>query len=295
MSRGMMGGSPPHRSNEAGVPVPDPTDGNDDLVLREDHGAVTVLTLNRPERRNAWTIPLQRRYYGRLAECVDDPAVRAIVVTGAGTTFCPGADTGELQTYTETGDFNPDAATIVQPDWYPLAVPKPMIAAINGACAGFGLVQTMMCDIRFAVPGARMTTAFARRGLPALHASSYLLPRLIGMSRATELLVSGRTFISDEAASFGLVHRLIGADELLAKTLEYAADIAANCSPTSIGNIKGQLRDSYGQTFLQTVEHAESLERAALSSDDFREGVFSFVERRPPAFAPWTSGSLTID
>lgn len=152
----------------------------EEIVLRVDHGPVTVLTLNRPERRNAWTIGLQRRYYGLLADCVADPAVRCIVVTGAGNTFCPGADTDELQVYTRTGDFNPEAATIEQPDWYPMTIPKPMIAAINGACAGFGLVQTMMCDIRIAVPGAKMTTAFARRGLPALHASSYLLPRLIG-------------------------------------------------------------------------------------------------------------------
>jgi len=274
--------------------VPESTVRDDDLVLREDHGAVTVLTLNRPERRNAWTIGLQRRYYGRLQECVDDPAVRVIVVTGAGSTFCPGADSSELQTYTQTGDFNPEAASIQQPDWYPLAVPKTMIAAINGACAGFGLVQTMMCDIRFAIPGARMTTAFARRGLPALHASSYLLPRLIGMSRATELLVSGRTFSSDEAASLGLVHQLVEPDRLLPTVVEYATDLAVNCSPRSIANIKGQLRASYAQGFLETVEQAEGLEHAALSSDDFREGVMSFVERRPPAFGPPDSGPLSI-
>lgn len=266
----------------------------DDLVLRSDHGPVALLTLNRPERRNAWTIPLQRRYYGRLQECVQDQAVRAIVVTGAGTTFCPGADSNELQTYTDTGDFNPEAATIAQPDWYPLTVGKPMIAAINGACAGFGLVQTMMCDVRFAVPGATMTTAFARRGLPALHASSYLLPRLIGMSRATELLVSGRRFTSDEAAAIGLVHRLVEPDQLLPQALEYAADIAVNCSPASIVSIKGQLRDSYARSFLETVQNAESLERAALSSDDFREGVMSFVERRPPAFPPPAAVELSV-
>jgi enoyl-CoA hydratase/carnithine racemase len=268
---------------------------NSDLVLRDDQGPVAVLTLNRPERRNAWTIPLQRRYYGRLQECVNDSSVRAIVVTGAGSTFCPGADSNELQTYTDTGDFNPEAATIAQPDWFPLAVPKPMIAAINGACAGFGLVQTLMCDIRFAVPGARMTTAFARRGLPALHASSYLLPRLIGMSRATELLVSGRTFTTDEAMTLGLVHRLIDPEQLVVQTLEYAADLAAHCSPASIASIKSQLRESYRQDFLATVEHAETLERAALSSADFREGVMSFVERRAPEFAPPASTLLSID
>jgi enoyl-CoA hydratase/carnithine racemase len=253
-----------------------------------------VLTLNRPERRNAWTIPLQRRYYGRLAECVADPAVRVIVVTGAGTTFCPGADSSELQTYTETGDFNPEAASIVQPDWYPLAVPKPMMAAINGACAGFGLVQAMMCDIRFAVPGAKMTTAFARRGLPALHASSFLLPRLIGGSRATELLVSGRTFTTDEAAGFGLVHRLVDAEALPAAVLEYGRELADSCSPTSIASIKAQLRASWGESFLQTVDRAEELERTALRSADFREGVLSFVERRPPRFEPVTGPDLSL-
>lgn len=260
----------------------------EELVLREDHGAVTVLTLNRPERRNAWTIPLQRRYYGLLQECVEDPSVRAIVLTGAGKTFCPGADSDELKVYTETGDFSPEAASIAQPDWYPITVPKPMIAAINGACAGFGLMQAMMCDVRFAVPGARMTTAFARRGLPALHASSYLLPRLIGRSRATELLVSGRTVTTDEAASFGLVHFLVPAEEFLGRVLEYAADLALNCSPQSIRSIKMQLQDGDSQSFLDTVAQAERLEHAALSSRDFQEGVLSFVERRPPAFAPLT-------
>jgi enoyl-CoA hydratase/carnithine racemase len=263
-----------------------------DLVLRSDHGPVTVLTLNRPERRNAWTIGLQRRYYGLLQECVDDPGVRAIVLTGAGTTFCPGADTDELQVYTETGDFNPEAATISQPDWFPITVAKPMIAAINGACAGFGLVQAMMCDVRFAVPGARMTTAFARRGLPALHASSYLLPRLIGMSRARELLVSGRTFTSDEAAAIGLVHQLVPAEELTERVLAYAQDIAVNVSPASVNNIKEQLSASYDQSFLDCVQDAEHRERTALASVDFHEGVMSFVERRPPAFAPLGEGSL---
>ncbi|MET0234074.1 MAG: enoyl-CoA hydratase-related protein [Kibdelosporangium sp.] len=263
----------------------------DELVLREDRGGVTILTLNRPERRNAWTIALQGSYYGRLQECVEDPTVRVIVLTGAGKSFCPGADSEELQVYTQTGDFNPEAAGIRQPDWYPITVPKPMIAAINGACAGFGLVQAMMCDIRMAVPGARMTTAFARRGLPALHASSYLLPRLIGMSRAAELLVSGRTFTTDEAAGFGLLHRIVPAAELLDQVLEYATDLAVNCSPTSVSSIKAQLRESYAHSFLDTVREAEQLERTALASADFREGVLSFVERRPPVFAPLGQGS----
>ena len=265
---------------------------NEPLVLRTDHAGVTLLTWNRPERRNAWTVPLQREYYGLLQRCVEDESVRCIVVTGAGGTFCPGADTEELQVYSETGEFNPEMAKIEQPDWYPITVPKPMLAAINGACAGFGLVQALMCDVRIAVPGARMTTAFARRGLPALHASSYLLPRLIGLSRATELLVSGRTFTSDEAHSIGLVHQLAPAEQLLSQVLAYAADIAQNCSPESIRNIKEQLRRTYEQSFADAVREAEELERSALASADFQEGVMSFVERRPPAFAPLGRGSL---
>ena len=264
---------------------------SEDLVLREDADGVALLTLNRPHRRNAWTVPLQRRYYGRLQECVEDGAVRCIVVTGAGESFCPGADTDELQVYTQTGDFNPEMAEIAQPDWYPMTVPKPMIAAINGAAAGFGLVQSMMCDVRLAVPGARLSTAFARRGLPALHSSSYLLPRLIGASRATELLVSGRTFTTDEAAAIGLVHRLLPREDFRAEVLAYARDLAVNCSPASVQNIKAQLRDSSEQSFLDSVRDAEERERIALASVDFHEGVMSFVERRPPTFAPLGEGS----
>ncbi|TWE07883.1 enoyl-CoA hydratase-related protein [Rudaeicoccus suwonensis] len=265
---------------------------SDELVLRDDVDGVAILTLNRPHRRNAWTVPLQRRYYDRLQQCVEDASVRCIVITGAGSTFCPGADTEELQVYTQTGEFNPEMADIEQPDWYPMTVPKPMIAAINGAAAGFGLVQTMMCDVRLAVPDARLSTAFARRGLPALHAASYLLPRLIGASRATELLVSGRTFTTTEAERIGLVHRLIAAPEFMAEVLTYARDLALNCSPASVQHIKQQLRQGSESSFLEVVADAERREHAALASVDFHEGVMSFVERRPPSFAPLGEGGL---
>lgn len=264
---------------------------SDDTVLHDRHDGVATLTLNRPERRNAWTIEMQRRYYGLLEQCDSDDNVRVIVVTGSGTSFCPGADTESLQEYTESGEFNPDAATIAQPDWYPMEVRKPMIAAINGACAGFGLVQTLMCDIRFAASGARMTTAFARRGLPALHGIAWLLPRLVGASRATELILSGRTFLTDEAAEIGLVHRLLPQPDVLAEAQAYAADLAANCSPTSWLNMKQQLRLAVHQTFNEALDEALTREHAALSSRDFLEGVTSFVERRSPDFAPLGRGA----
>ena len=265
---------------------------NDDVVLFELDGGVATLTLNRPERRNAWTIEMHRRYWELLEQCDGDPEVRAIVVTGAGTTFCPGADTAALQVYSETGEPNPEAATIRQPDWYPMTLRKPVVAAINGACAGFGLAVAMMCDVRIAATGAKLTTAFARRGLPALHGVAWLLPRLIGTSRATELLLSGRTFTTDEACAIGLVHQVLPAADVLAVSQTYVADLVANCSPNSWMNIKQQLQLAPGQTFAEALVEAESRELPSLSSRDFHEGVQSFVERRPPAFLPLGEGSL---
>ncbi len=263
---------------------------SDELVLYDNCDGVVTLTLNRPARKNAWTIELQRSYYGLLEQCDNDDDVRAIIVTGAGDSFCPGADTDALQNYTKTGDFDPAAASVTQSDSYPWDVRKPLIAAINGRCAGFGLVQALMCDVRFAAAGARMTTAFARRGLPALHGIAWLLPRLIGTSRATELILSGRTFLTDEAAALGLIHQLVPADQVLATAQAYAADLVANCSPTSWSNMKAQLRRADLQDLDGAVEDAHQREATALASADFQEGVMSFVERRQPAFAPLGKG-----
>ena len=173
-----------------------------------------------------------------------------------------------------------------------MEVRKPTIAAINGACAGIGLAMTLMCDVRIAAAGARMTTAFARRGLPALHGVASLLPRLVGASRASELLLSGRTFLTDEAAAIGLVHQLVPADEVLATAKAYAADLVANCSPTSWLNIKQQLLLAGRQTFPEAIEEAAGRELPALSTRDFHEGVMSFVERRPAHFEALGVGSL---
>lgn len=257
-----------------------------DLVLYDLTDGVATLTLNRPERHNAWTIGMQRRYYELLEQCEHDPAVRVIIVTGAGDSFCPGADSQELEVYTQTGEFNPEASTIEQPDSYPYSVRKPLIAAINGRCAGFGLVQTLMCDIRFGAAGARLSTAFARRGLPALHGIAYLLPRLIGLSRATELIMSGRTFTMEEAHSLGMIHQIAAADALLGVAQEYAAELAVNCAPNSWVDMKAQLRNADLQNFEDAVGDATAREAAALSSPDFAEGVNSFIERRQPDFPP---------
>ncbi len=259
---------------------------SDELVLYDLEAGVATLTWNRPERKNAWTVELQARYYALLEQCERDPEVRVIVVTGAGDSFCPGADTEALQEYSETGDFNPDADAIPHSDVYPFDIRKPMVAAINGRCAGFGLVQAMMCDVRIGAAGAKMSTAFSRRGLPALHGIAWLLPRLVGTSRATELLLSGRTFLAEEAAEIGLVHQLVPADEVLATAQAYATDLGANCAPVSWLDMKAQLREADMQTFGGAFDASLIREKVALSSADFAEGVMSFIERRPPQFGP---------
>lgn len=253
-----------------------------DPVIMAVTDGVAVITLNRPERKNAWTVGMQAAYYEALASASTDPAVRAIVLTGAGGAFCPGADTQALTTYTETGTTNPLAAEIVQPEWFPATIRKPMIAAIEGPCAGIGLVQALMCDIRVAAPDARMSTAFARRGLPAMHGGEWLLERIAGAAVAHDLLLTGRTFSGEEAHRLGVVHESVA--DPLDRAIEIARDMASSCSPTSMAHIKERLWTSRHRSLEQTVVEVDAVLDEFLSSEDFREGVTSFQERRAPQF-----------
>ncbi len=253
-----------------------------DPVLVSRDGDVCVITLNRPERKNAWTVGMQGAYYGALAAASADPEVYSIVVTGAAGSFCPGADTQALTTYTETGTTNPLAAEIVQAEWFPSTIRKPIIAAIDGPCAGIGLVQALMCDIRITAPDARFSTAFARRGLPAMHGGEWLLDRIAGASVAHELLLTGRMFDGTEAHRLGVVNETT--PDPLARALQLAHDIAINCSPTSMAHIKQRLWTSRERTLEQTIVEVDGVLDDFLSSDDFREGITSFQERRSPTF-----------
>jgi enoyl-CoA hydratase/carnithine racemase len=149
---------------------------------------VAVLTLNRPERLNAWTAELGRAYFDLLEDCAARDDVRAIVVTGAGRGFCAGADMDDLQAIGGDGVDAARSAVDPRPQTFALTIPKPIVAAINGPCAGLGLVHALMCDIRFAADDAKLTTAFSRRGLVAEHGISWILPRLVGPARALDLL-----------------------------------------------------------------------------------------------------------
>src|ERR1700687_423213 len=164
----------------------------DDVVLLENRDGIGLITLNRPERLNAWTGELENRYFDLLDECAADPDVKVIVVTGAGRGFCAGADMDMLQGIGSDGGAAAGTARTTRPQWHTTTISKPVIAAINGACAGIGLVQALMADIRFAASGAKFTTAFARRGLIAEHGISWVLPKLAGAANALDLLMPGR-------------------------------------------------------------------------------------------------------
>lgn len=256
-----------------------------DVVLAERRGAVLVLTLNRPDRLNAWNDALEARYYEHLDAAEDDPEVRAIVVTGAGRGFCAGADLDDLEA---AGDGSRDIEAALRdrprPRTYPLTVRKPLIAAINGAAAGLGLVEALYCDVRFATPEAKLTTAFARRGLIAEYGIAWLLPRLVGQSAALDLLLSARIVRGEEAHRLGLVDRLSPRESVLADAVAFAQDLAENCSPWSMATIKAQVLGDLDRGFGDAVAAADELMLESFRRPDVAEGVESFAQQRPPAF-----------
>lgn len=252
-------------------------------VLVDLDGGVCTITLHNPERRNAWNFAMEEEYFSVLDEADIDPEVRVLVVTGTGRSFCPGMDTERLAVAASGKALAIDRR---RPQTYPLRVRKPMIAAINGACAGIGLMQALACDVRFAARGAKFTTAYSRRGLPAEYGSSWLLPRLIGIEAALDLLLSGRTFTAEEAKELGLVSRLCEPEDLLDEARAYACDMARNCSPRSMAAIRRQVYGDLSRGFSESMVHTLATMKEFAGNDDFAEGVASFVEKRPAKFGP---------
>src|SRR5437870_5332777 len=180
---------------------------------------------------------------------------------------------------------DPGAVGLDRPIWFPTTIPKPIIAAINGACAGIGLCAALMCDLRFAAAGAKFTTAFVRRGLVAEHGSSWVLPRLIGHARALDLLYSGRVFLAEEAKELGVVNQVFAPEELVDRTREYAKDLIRHCSPRSMATIKAEIYRHWNMELAPAVKEANELMVRSFGFPDFKEGVQSFVQRRNPDFA----------
>ncbi|HXZ61561.1 MAG TPA: enoyl-CoA hydratase-related protein [Acidimicrobiales bacterium] len=263
----------------------------DDLVLYDVGGdGVALITLNRSDRMNGLSPDMEDRYFDLLLEAGGDPNVRAIVVTGSGRAFCAGADVALLEDAVETGTMELGSASR-RPITLPLGIAKPVVGAINGAAAGAGLALALMFDVRFAASGAKLTFSFPRRGLIAEYCTSWLLPRLIGTSRALDLLLSARVVLAEEALELGLVNRVAPAEGVLDAARAYAADLASGCSPASMAVIKQQVYADWEAGLEAARQRATSLMAVAFRGPDFVEGVQSYLERRPPAFPDLGGGS----
>ena len=271
----------------------------EDLTYEATDG-IALLTLNRPQALNAYTAAMGQSLERAVAAAVADPAVRVIVLTGAGRGFCAGADMNLLQKITPSRqtvtpaqnvkhDFRSNLGPDVGPHYggrfgYLLQARKPVIAAINGPAAGLGLVIALYADIRFAASEAKLTTSFAQRGLIAEHGISWLLPRLVGPAHAMDLLLSARKLGAAEAERLGLINKAFPQATFMQEVLAYASTMAKTVSPRSTAVIKAQIWKSLHQNFADALATADSEMQKSFASADFREGVAHFVEKRAPAF-----------
>jgi enoyl-CoA hydratase/carnithine racemase len=268
-------------------------------VTLEIQDGVAVVSLNRPAQLNAFTAAMGLGLKRAMADAVRNDAARVIVLTGTGRGFCAGADMNLLQKITPGGtatpppafefDFNAGLGPDVGPHYasrfgYLLQARKPVIAAINGAAAGLGLVLALYADIRFAASEAKLTTSFAQRGLIAEHGISWLLPRLVGPAHALDLLYSARKLTAGEAERLGLVNRVFPQATFMQDVMGYARTLAQTVSPRSTAVMKAQVWKAMHQDFNAALEIANAEMQKSFASADFKEGVAHYVEKRAPAF-----------
>ena len=262
-------------------------------LIYSTEGATAVITFNRPERMNALTKVLEAELREAIEQAGRNPEVRAIVLTGAGRAFCAGMDMEELETlppediraeqWMRPYDMNRRADYQTRYSYFP-AAPKPIISAINGAAAGLGLVMALYSDFRIASEQAVFATAFAKRGLIAEHGIAWMLPRIVGHAHATDLLLTSRKIDAAEALRMGLVKRVVPADQLLPEALALARTLSTEVSPRSVRVMKRQLWEAPYQALGAAVALANAEMFTSLQSEDFREGVAHFQERRPARF-----------
>ena len=267
-------------------------------ILYQVDDPVAVITMNRPDALNAFTVRMLAEIRHALAAAEEDERVVGIVLTGAGRGFCAGMDMNALNSMSGGGageredlselDAQPGdphmGADFQVTYGFLLSVRKPIIAAVNGACAGLGFVFALLSDLRFVDRNAKFTTAFSQRGLIAEHGASWILPRLIGPGRALDLLWSSRKFDGEEAARLGLAERLCEPGESLDTARSYIKELAASASPTSLRLMKAQVYRHLNMPLGEAMRESNAWMEESLKRDDFREGVRSFIERRPPSF-----------
>jgi enoyl-CoA hydratase/carnithine racemase len=241
---------------------------------------VRTIAFARPERRNGMDLAMFRAYYDALADADTDPDVRAVVVTGRGGSFCSGA-TPDLLTALTGADAQEALRTgLGHPPHLPLTVRKPLIAAINGSAAGLGLVHALYADVRFMAEGAQLSTVFSRFGLIAEYGAAWLLPRLIGVPNAMDLLLSARPVEAVEALRIGLVQRTAPRSEVLADAMEYARQLAENCSPASMAVMKRQIWGGLESDCAAAAAESVALLAVSFTRPDFPEAWAALRERR---------------
>ncbi|WP_082765218.1 MULTISPECIES: enoyl-CoA hydratase-related protein [unclassified Phenylobacterium] len=260
---------------------------------------IAVVTLARPKRRNAWTGRMHTEYRWVLREADRDPGVRVIVVTGdpEGQAFCAGADLQALEGHSAKGGYDPGTPEdIAEPGYgvdpafdaafaYHFGVGKPIIAAINGAAAGVGLVLAAFADLRFCAPGVKFTAAHGRFNFPAEYGLSWLLPRIVGLTHANDILLSSRVFTAEEAMAMGFLNRIVPAERLMEEVLAYARTLAASVAPGSARETKRQIYRDLHRDAATSVKAAEVLLAQMAREPDYKEGVKAWMEKRP---ANWT-------
>jgi enoyl-CoA hydratase/carnithine racemase len=271
-------------------------------ILYDVSDRIAIITLNRPDKLNAWTTIMEREVRAAMVDADRDDDVRAIILTGAGRGFCAGADMQDLSEVASAGSSiaevarnlreknTPATREGVRADFqrrysYFPTIGKPVIAAVNGPVAGLGFVMMLYCDLRFASEEARFSTSFARRGLIAEHGISWLLPRIVGPANAMDLLFSARLVDAAEAQRMGLVNNIFAPAALHNETRAYAAQLAGMVSPRSIRIMKRQVWNALFETLDQAIEVADEEMFRSFDTEDFREGVAHFLEKRAPVFA----------
>lgn len=267
-------------------------------ILYDVDGAVATISLNRPQTLNAWTMRMDQEVRHAMLSADADENVRVIVLTGAGRGFCSGADMGLLASVAGGGEVSAEdniaaGAEIELPQaredflqqysYFP-ALGKPVIGAINGPAAGLGFVLMLFCDIRIASDQVKLTTTFARRGLIAEYGLAWMLPRLIGLSHALELMLTSRTILADEALRLGLVSKVFPQATFADDVSAFARELAQKVSPRSLRVIKRMVYDSMFQSLKDALDVALDEMLLSIQSEDFREGVAHYFEKRDPRF-----------
>jgi enoyl-CoA hydratase/carnithine racemase len=277
-------------------------------IVYEVQDQIATVTLNRPDRLNAWTPVMEREVRVAMTQATADDAVRVIILTGAGRGFCAGADMSGLNQASQStpksssltnrvatmraeayasgpipGGLELPQAFSYRHAYFP-TVPKPIIAALNGATAGVGLIVALYADVRFASQAAVFTTAFARRGLVAEHGIDWILPRIVGLPNAIDLLLSARKITAEEALQMGLVNKVFARESFMSEVRAYALELATMVSPRSMRVMKQQLFRAQNLDFGAALHASIPDVVESLGSEDFKEGVAHVVEQRTPNF-----------